>query len=188
MQPTVSAFECGGGSMKAAIATCRANGEHYGKCAILASRASATDATACFNYASAIRKRREDLVGQEDQLDAEIRYLQDVNADTVSLNAQLSDRLEEVTARADIAVDSLAQGQMTESELAQLRAILDNEVTDAQRQLDVATHQLQAAEHYRSQQKSPTLAKLDSEIARLQASLNEARRQTSALIAQRQRI
>jgi hypothetical protein len=187
LQPTVSAFECGGGSVKAAIAACRAEGGHYGHCAIVASRAGVSDATACYTYASKIRKRREQLVGQEDQLDAEIRYLQDVNLDTEDLNAELNVRIEEVTARTDTAMDSLAQGEMTRSELAQLRAILDFEVSSAQRQLDAASRELQAAEQYRSRQQPPTAA-LDAEIARLQALLNEVQRQTSALVAQRQRI
>jgi hypothetical protein len=187
VQPTVSALECGGGSLKATIASCRAEGGHYGHCAILASRAGVSGATACYTYASKIRKRREELVGQEDQLDAHMRYLRDVNSDTEELNAQLQGRIEEVTARTDTAVDSLAQSEMSESELAQLRSILDIEVSSAQRQLDAASRELQAAEQYRSRQSPPTAA-LDTEIAELQALLKETQRQTSALIAQRQRI
>jgi hypothetical protein len=187
LQPAVSAFECGGGSVKAAIASCRADGGHYGHCAIVASRAGVSDATACYTYASKIRKRREQLVGQEDQLDAQMRYLRDVNLDTEDLNAELNGRIEEVTARTDTAVDSLAQSEMTESELAQLREILDIEVSSAQRQLDAASRELQAAEQYRSRQPPPTAA-LDAEISQLQALLNETQRQTSALVAQRQRI
>jgi hypothetical protein len=187
VQPTVSALECGGGSLKATIASCRAEGGHYGHCAILASRAGVSGATACYTYASKIRQRREQLVGQEDQLDTQIRYLQDVNGYTEGLNVELNERIQEVTARTDTAVDSLAQGEMTESELSQLRAILDIEVSSAQRQLDAASRELQAAEHYRSRQQPPTAA-LDAEIARLQALLNEAQRQTGALVAQRQRI
>jgi chromosome segregation ATPase len=146
-----------------------------------------SDATACYTYASKIRKRREQLVGQEDQLDAQMRYLRDVNLDTEDLNAELNGRIEVVTARTDTAVDSLAQSEMTESELAQLREILDIEVSSAQRQLDAASRELQAAEQYRSRQLPPTAA-LDAEIARLQALLNETQRQTSELVAQRQRI
>lgn len=188
MQPTVSAFECGGESIKSTIASCRAEGGHYGRCAIVASRAGVSGATACYNYASVIRKRRDQLVGKEDQIDAEISYLRDVNRDTEALNTELSGKLEEVTARTDTAVESLAQGEMTQSELAQLHAILDNEVAFAQRQLDAASSELQAAEQYRSRQSPPSTEALDAQIARLQALLNEARRRTTALVAQRGRI
>jgi hypothetical protein len=188
LQPTVSAFECGSERVKSTIASCRAEGGHYGRCAIVASRAGVSDATACYSYASKIHRRREQLVGQEDQLDAEMRYLQDVNGDTEGLNAELSGKIGEATARTDAGVESLAQGEMTQSELAQLRAILDNEVSFAQHQLDAASSELQAAEQYRSRQPAPTRAALDAEIDRLQALLNEARRQTTALIAQRGRI
>ena len=188
LQPTVSAFECGGERVKSTIASCRAEGGHYGRCAILASRAGVSNATVCYNYASEIRKRREQLVGKEDQIDAETRYLRDVNRDTEVLNRELSSKLNEVTARSDTAVESLAQGEMTQSELAQLRAILDNEVSFAHRQLDAATSELQAAEQYRSRQTLPTSEALDAQIARLQALLKEAQRQTSALVAQRERI
>lgn len=186
VQPTVNAFECGGGSVKAAIASCRAEGGSYGRCAIVASRSGVSDATACYSYAAEIHQRREQLVGQEDQLDAQIRYLADVNADTERLNAELNARIEDAAARTDAGVDSLAQGEMTGSELAQLRSILDVEVSSAQRQLDAASRELQAAERYRSRQ--PAVAALDAEIARLQALLNETQRQTNALVAQRQRI
>lgn len=187
VQPTVSAFECGGSSVKAAILSCREGGGHYGHCAVVASRQGVSDATACYTYASKIRKLREQLVGQEDQLDAQIRYLQDVNTDTAELNAQLNLKIQEVTARTDIAVDALGRGEMTKSELAQLRAILDEEVTSAQRQLDAASYALQASEQYRSQQGAPQAA-LDVEIARLEALLDQARRQKNSLVAQRQRV
>lgn len=185
VQPTVSALECGGGSVQKAIASCRAEGGKYGHCALVAWHAGVSDATACYTYASQIHRRREQLVGQENLLDAQISYLKDVNADTERLNAQLADRVQEVTARTDVAVDSLARGEMTGSELAQLRAILDNEVSTAQRQVDAASQELESAQRYRSQHST---AALDAQVARLQALLNEAKRRTRDLVAQRQRI
>lgn len=187
VQPTVSAFECGGGSVRAAIASCRAEGGHYGHCALVASRAGVTGATSCYTYANQVRKHRAQLIGQEDQLDAQTHYLQDLNMETAKLNDELTSRAEDAKARADIASDSLAQGQMTASELNQLRAILDVEVSSAQRQLDAASQELQAAERYRGQQPSPVAA-LDAQIARLQSLLEETQRDTSALVAQRQRL
>ena len=188
LQPTVSAFECGGESVQSAIASCKAEGGRWGHCAIVASRAGVSDATACYTYASKVRKRREQLVGQEDQVEAQIRYLQDVNKDTEGLNTELSGQIGEVTARTDTAVESLDRGEMTHSELTQLRAILDQEISSAQMQFDAASHELQAAEQYRSRRQSPAAAALDAEIARLQTLLNEAERQTNALVAQRERI
>ena len=127
-------------------------------------------------------------MGQEDQLDAHIRYLQDVNQDTERLNTQLSSKITEVTARTDTAVDSLAKGEMTQTELDQLRAILDHEVSAARHELDTVSRELQAALQYRSRQPSDTAVKLDTEIARLQELLNQAQRDTGALALQRQRI
>ena len=187
VQPTVSAFQCGGGSIKTAIAACRAEGGHYGHCALVASRAGVTGATACYNYANEIKDRRAELVGKEDQLDAQIAYLRTVNADTERLNTEMNSRLDEATARADTAVQSLAQGEMTKSDLEQLRSILDVEVSYAQQQLEAASRELQAANQYRSRQQSPTAA-LDDEIARLQSLLDETQRQTKALVDQRQRL
>jgi paraquat-inducible protein B len=187
LQPTVSAFECGGGSVSAAISACRAEGGHTGHCAVVAANAGVSGATACYSYATQIKKRRQQLVGQEDQLDAHIRYLQDVNQDTEVLNNELSGKIVEVTARTDTAVDSLAKGEMTQAELNQLRAILDHELTAAQRQLDTMSRELQAAQQYRARQ-SPEAARLDDEIARLQELLNQAQRDTGALALQRQRI
>lgn len=187
VQPTVSAFECGGESVRTAIASCRAEGEDYGHCAVAAWHVGVSDATACYTYSSKVHKLREQLVGQEGQLDAQIRYLQDVNADTEQLNAELATRVETATERTDIAVDALARGKMTASDLDQLRSILDNEQSYAERQLDTASSQLQLAERYRAQQ-SPATAALDAEIDRLQTLLAETQRQTRALMAQRQRL
>lgn len=187
VQPTVSAFECGGGSVKTAITACRAEGGDYGHCAVVAWQSGVSDATACYTYASKVHELREQLVGQEDQLDAQIHYLQDVNKDTEELNTDLTTRVAAVTARTDIAVDALARGKMTSSDLDQLRSILDSEQSYAERQLDTASRQLEEAEHYRSGQ-PPAMTALDAEIARLRALLDETQRQTHALMAQRQRI
>ncbi|MDP9090009.1 MAG: hypothetical protein M3O26_14860 [Pseudomonadota bacterium] len=188
LQPTVSAMECGGGSVSAAIAACRAEGGHTGHCAIVAANAGLSGATACYTYAAQVKNRREQLVGQEDQLDAHIRYLQDVNQDTERLNTQLGSKITEVTARTDTAVDSLAKGEMTQTELEQLHAILDHEVSAARHELDTVSRELQAALQYRSRQPSDAAVKLDAEIARLQELLNQAQRDTGALALQRQRI
>jgi hypothetical protein len=187
VQPTVNAFECGGTSVKETIASCRAEGGNYGHCAVVAWHTGVSDATACYNYSTKIHRLREQLVGQEDQLDAQIHYLQDVNTDTEKLNADLATRVDAVTQRTDIAVDTLARGKMTASDLEQLRSILDNEASYAERQLDTASRQLEVAERYRSQQQ-PATAALDAQIARLKALLEETQRQTRALMAQRQRI
>jgi len=187
VQPTVSAFECGGESARQAIAACRAEGGKYGRCALVAWHAGVTDATACYGYSSKVHERREQLVGQEDQLDAQINYLKDVNADTRQLNVELAGKVETATERTDVAVESLQRAEMTQSELAQLRAILDTESSYADRQLRTALRELQAAERYRSQQKASTAA-LDAEIARLKALVDETQRQTQALAAQRGRI
>ena len=188
LQPTVSAVECGGGSVAAAIAACRAQGGHTGHCAIVATNAGVSGATACYTYAAQIKKRREQLVGQENQLDAHIRYLQDVNRDTERLNDEMSGKITEVTARTDTAVDSLAKGEMTQRELNQLHAILDHEVSAAQHQLEMVSREMQAAQQYRSRQPSEATARLDAEIARLQELLTQAQRDTGALALQRQRI
>jgi hypothetical protein len=188
LQPTVSAMECGGGSVSAAISACRAAGGHTGHCAIVAANAGVSGATACYTYAAQVKKRREQLVGQENQLDAHIRYLQDVNQDTEGLNTELSLKITEVTARTDTAVDSLARGEMTQIELAQLRAILDHEVAAGQHQLDTVSRELQAAQQYRSRQPPEAAARLDAQILKLQELLHQVQRDTVALALQRERI
>lgn len=187
VQPAVNAFECGGKGVKTVIASCRADGGTYGHCVVLASRAGVSDATRCYDYADAVRRRREQLVLQEDTLDAQSSYLKDVNHDTETLNADLAVRIDDVTARTDMAKESIAQGQMTGADLQQLHEILDIELSSAQKQVDVASRELQAALAYRSRQAPPTPV-LDEEISQLQAMLNEAQRKTAELVAQRQRL
>jgi hypothetical protein len=188
VQPAVSAVECGGGSVKAAIEDCRAQGGHYGHCAVVASRAGYSSAKACYTYSADIHRRREQLVGQEGALDAEIRYLQGVNNDTERLNVELGGKIEEVTARTNTAVESLKAGQMTEAEVTQLHAILDHEVTEARKQLEVVSQELESAQQYRARQTGASSDELDAEIAQLQSLLAQIQRGTRALSAQRDRI
>jgi BMFP domain-containing protein YqiC len=188
VQPAVSAVECGGGRAKTAIEACRAQGGHYGHCALIASRAGYASARACYTYAADIHRRREQLVGKEGDLDAEIRYLRGVNSDTERLNAELAGKIDEVTARTDTGVRSLAEGKMTQAEATQLRAILDQEVAEAHKQLDVVSRELDSAQQYRARQARDSSSPLDAEIEQLQTLLAEVQRRTRALSAQRERI
>jgi chromosome segregation ATPase len=128
------------------------------------------------------------LVGQEGALDAEIRYLQAVNGDTERLNDELGGKIDEVTARTNTAVESLKAGQMTETELAQLHAILDHEVAEARKQLEVVSQELESAQQYRARQPDLSSAALDAQIEQLQNLLAQVQRRTRAMSAQRDRI
>lgn len=187
VQPTVNAVKCGGRSVKEAIRSCHAEGGTYGHCAVSASRVGASDATACYNYAELVRRRREELVGQENDLDAQSNYLKDLNLDTQKLNDDLSARVSDVTARTDVAKESLARGEMTESDLAQLHDILDIELSSAQQQVDTVAQELRSVEQYRERQSTPAPV-LDGEITQLRRMLQDARQKSKELAEQSARL
>jgi septal ring factor EnvC (AmiA/AmiB activator) len=183
-----SAVECGGGTAAGALILCKLFGGSNQSCAALAVGAGAAGAAICYSYASKIQKHRRELAGHEQDLDARIKYLRQVNQDTEELNNQLAAKVASVTKSTDQAVDAITRGQASQAQLAQTRQVLDNEVQAAQRQVNTVAQELQSAQQFRAQQTSGPSFELDDQIARLQNLLNQAQRSTSALAAQRQRI
>jgi septal ring factor EnvC (AmiA/AmiB activator) len=185
---STSALECGGGAAAGALILCKLFGGNNQACAALAVGAGAAGAAICYSYASKIQKHRRELAGHEEDLDARIRYLRQVNQDTEELTNQLAAKVTALTKSTDQAADALARGQATQAQLAQTRQVLDNEVQAAQRQVNTVAQELQSAQQFRAQHTSAASFELDTEIARLQSLLNQAQRSTSAMASLSQRI
>lgn len=187
-QQGTSALECGGGGAVAALVLCKLAKGNDATCAALAAGTGAAGAAICYSYADKVQKRRAQLAGHENDLDAQIRYLHTVNQDTEELNKQLAAKVAAVTKSTDQAVAAVAQGQTNLAELNRERAGLDNEVKAAQTQVDAAAKELKSAQAFRAKHASEPGGPYDAEIARLQDLLNQAQTNTSAIAAQRLRL
>jgi hypothetical protein len=140
-----------------------------------------------YAYADNITKRRQELAGKENDLDARIAFARGVNEDTQEYNRKLGTEVK--TLRSDI--DRLAaqsKKQQTENqELVAKKEQLEGKVKDANTQLALADEQLKDLKTFRSSQPKPS-KELDAEIKKLESSLAQLKNNTSALAALNQRI
>jgi hypothetical protein len=182
-----AALECGAGGALGALLLCELAGGRGPACAAVTAGVGAAGAAACYSYVNHVQKHRQELAGREQDLDARIHYLREVNQDTEQLNQQLAARVADATNSVNQAVAAVQRGQLSQDQLTQQRRALDNQVSSAQTQVAAVSQELRDARQFRAGQ-SGTSADLDTQIQRLQDLLDQAQRNTTALAAQRQRI
>jgi hypothetical protein len=182
-----SAVECGAGAAGGAFLLCKAFGGKDDTCAAVAAAGGVGGATICYSYADNLEKRRQQLAGHENDLDARLAYVRGLNQDAEKLNAQLRSRVAEVTRHTNDTVAKVQQGQMNQQRLKEEQTALDNEIAAANQQAAQARAALQDMKRFRAQQAQRS-EQLDAEIAKQTQLLEETERQTSALASQRQRV
>jgi hypothetical protein len=182
-----AAVECGAGAAGSAFLLCKALGGDNDKCAALAAVGGAGGATFCYNYADKLEKRRQELGGRENDLDARIEYVRNLNQDAEQLNAQLRTRVTEVTQHTDEVVSKVSQGELTKDQLKQEQAALDHEIQSVSHQAAQERDALEEMKRFQARQEQRSQA-LDAEIVKQEQLLIDTERQTSALAAQRQRV
>lgn len=133
-----------------------------------------------YSYADNIANRRQELAGRENDLNARIKYARGVNQDTQECNHRLEKEIEAQVAKVN-------QQQITQQELEKERQALNRKVQVANDQLALAEKELQKLKGFQFQQTQRS-DELDTEIADLEQSLAELRRNTSKLASLKQRI
>jgi len=144
-------------------------------------------AAICYTYASNLDKRKQQLAGQENNLDARIKYVRGLNEDSQQLNAELSKQVAATAQSTDALVAQIQQRKVSNERLAQEREARDNEVKAASAQVAKGNEALREVKAYRAQNK-PASTELDASIARQEQLLAEAQRQVDLLAAQRARV
>ncbi|HVN44391.1 MAG TPA: hypothetical protein VMT66_03990 [Steroidobacteraceae bacterium] len=180
-------LECGFGTAGISFLACKLSGKSSKECAEIGAGVGLAGALACSLYAKHLEARRKELAGKENDLDAQIHYVQGLNADTQKLNADLTQRVTSVTQDTDKLVAKIAQQQITQEQLAKERKNMDDLVKTSQSEVTQGTQALEEAKQFRAQ-KSGSSAKLDSAIAQQEQLLAEAQRQVDQLAAQRARV
>jgi hypothetical protein len=184
---TKAGLECGLGGAAVGYLACRLAGKSNAECAKVGAGVGLAGALACSLYARHLEERRKELAGKENDLDAQIRYVQGLNADTKQLNADLTKRVSSVTQDTDKLVAEIAQQQISQDQLARERKTRDDLIKTSQAEVTQGTQALATSKQFRAQ-KGDSAAALDAAIAQQEQLLAEAQHQVDLLAAQRARV
>lgn len=182
-----AALQCGAGGAAAGYLLCKALGHSDADCLKTSALIGAGGAAICYSYASNLERRRAELAGRENNLDARIRYVRGLNEDSQQLNADLGKRVALATRSTDELVVKIRQKQISQQQLAQERRARDDEVKAANDQVAKGNSALAEVKAYRTQ-RNVASPELDAEIAKQEKLLAEAQSRVQALAAQRARV
>lgn len=185
--PQNASLQCGAGAAAVGFLLCKALGNSDSKCLMAGAVIGAGGAAICYSYASNLERRRKELAGRENDLDAQIRYVRGLNEDGQQLNADLAKEVASVKQKTDELVAQIKQNKVSQEQLAKARQDRENEVKAAKAQVDKGNEALAEVEAYRSKRKAPS-PDLDAEIAKQKQLLADAQRQVDLLAAQRARV
>lgn len=180
-------LECGLGGAGASYLACKLAHGSDARCAEVGAVVGAGGALACSLYTSHLEKRRKELEGKENDLDAQIRYVQGLNADTRQLNADLAQRVASITQSTDKVVAQIQQQQISQAQLAQERKTRDDLLRTSQAEVNQGTQALQTARELKAKDRDSS-PDLDAAIKQQEQLLAEAQRQVGLLAAQRDRV
>jgi hypothetical protein len=180
-------LECGLGGAAASYVACKLAHGSDTRCAEIGAAMGAGGALACSLYARHLEQRRRELAGKENDLDAQIRYVQGLNADTRQLNADLAQRVASVTQSTDKVVGEIQQQQISQSQRARERKSRDELLRTSQEEVNAGTRALQTAKGLRAKE-SDSAPALDAAIKQQEQLLAQAQRQVDLLAAQRDRV
>jgi len=185
-QQTAS-LECGAAGLGVAFLICKAAGGSNATCAAAGGAAAVGGGVLCYNLSDKMDKRRKELAGHENDLDARLRYVKGVNEDTAKYNAELKQQVTALTQHTDTVVQEIHQKTIDEKKLADQRKALDAALKNANDSVTAQRNSLNFMRSYQAEQagKSQELA---AEVQRQQMLLAETQREATALAAQRQRI
>lgn len=186
-QQQTAAAQCGLGAAGAAYLTCKLLGKSDSQCLAAAVVGGGVGAVVCHNYADRLDKRRQALAGQENNLDARIRYVRGLNEDSAQFVTALGEQVATSSKRTDDLLVRYRQGKLTQTQLAEEGKKLDQDVAVASTQLKKGDEALQEVKTFRAQRK-PNSADLDVAIVQQERLLADARRQVDQLAAQRARV
>lgn len=185
--PWKAGLECGLGGAGVGYLACKLTGKSSKECKKVALGAGAAGALACSLYAKRLDNRRKELEGKEQDLDAQIRFMQGLNADTRQLNADLAERVSSMTAETDALVAQITQQQVSQEQLVQERESRDEALKTSRDEVAQGQKALEEAKTRRAQQASESAA-LDGAIKEQEQLLASAERQVKLLAEQRARV
>lgn len=186
-QQQTSALECGAGAAGVSYLVCKAMGKSDSDCARIAVVGAGLGAAACYSYAGRLEKRKQQLAGRENDLDARLRYVRGLNEDGERLNQELRDRVAVAEKRSNELSGQVKASTAAGEQLARERQRLDDELKAANQQVALQRDALTEVKSYRASRTAPS-PDLDTEIAKQDRLLAEAQRHVDALASLRERV
>jgi chromosome segregation ATPase len=182
-----SSLECGAGTAAVAYVACKLLGNSDASCARFAVVGGGVGAAACYSYAGRLEKRRQQLTGREQDLNARLQYVRGLNEDGRQLNAELRGRVNAASERVADLRSQVGGDKASAKRVANERQRLDDEIKVANQQVALQSNALSEVKTYRAQAR-PASLDLDSEIAKQDRLLADAQRQVAALASLRERV
>lgn len=171
-----------GGAITGLLAggACALAGGNAGTCAAIGVAGAAVGAYAGVSYADQVDKRRQELAGKENDVNARIAFAQGVSQDTQSYNQNLSQNI--AASEQDITglQARIKSGEANQQELRDKRSALIAQKGDADKQLTVAERQLADLKQFQSGRQAPS-PPLDREIAALEEQVEQLQGNTKKL-------
>ncbi|CAN5721756.1 hypothetical protein BH18PSE1_BH18PSE1_11280 [soil metagenome] len=140
-----------------------------------------------YSYADNIAKRRSDLAGKENELDARVAFAHGVTGDTQKYNEQLASEINDSATKVNTLAAQYKNQQITQQQLVAERQDMGKKVQNAENQLKLADEQLDDLKRFRSKQTGPS-DPLDIEITRLEGQLAQLKTNTTTLASLSERI
>jgi len=162
-------------------------GNSDAKCAKLGAAGAVIGAAACYTYASRLQKRKQELAGREDDLNARLKYVRGLNEDGQRLNVELHERVDAVTQHTAVLTAQISKNRVSAQQLASERKQLDGQVNAASQQVALQRDAFNEVKAYQSARKAPS-PDLDAEIAKQERLLADAQRQVETLASLRERV
>lgn len=185
--PQNASLQCGAGGAVAGYLLCKALGGRDSDCVKAAAVVGVGGAAICYNYSSNLERRRKELAGKENDVDARIRYVRGLNQDSQQLNADLAKRVADTTHRTDELVAQIKQRRISNDQIAKERQARDDEVKAANAQAAQSNAALAEMKAYRARSK-PASPQLDADFAKLEQLNVETNQLVSQMAVQKSRV
>lgn len=186
-QPGNSAVEGAAIGGIAGYALCKMAGHSDRDCQRFAVVTGGITAAVMYNYASNLEKRRKELAGRENNLDARIAYVKGLNEDGQKLNEDLRTRVLAADKRTGELLAQVQQNRASAKSLQAARSQLSKDVDAAQQQARSQQEAYDEVRRYRAGLRQPSRA-LDTEVARQEQIVAETQGHVNQLLSLRERI
>lgn len=182
-----AALECGAGGAGAAFLICKLAGGSNATCAAAGGGVGVIGAAGCYAWSSKLAKDREALAGHENDLDARLTYVRNVNNTMSQYNNTLRQKVADYSQHATVTARQVSTQSSDQTQLMNQRKAIDDTLKEANNSIATQKQTLADMRKFQAEHasNSDTLA---AEIRHEEAILQETQHQAAALANLRQTI
>lgn len=181
-----AALECGAGGAGAAFLICKLAGGSNATCAAAGGGAGALGAAGCYAWSSNLKKDRDALAGHENDLDARLTYVRNVNNTMAQYNASLRQKVADLSQHSAATAQQVGVQSNDQAQLTSQQRKIDDALKEANSSIAEQKQTLADMRNFQAQHAgNPELA---SEIHREEGILQDTQRQATALANLKQNV